>query len=234
MSAVFRILYAEDNALDADLTRACFAEEAPDFEIEPVETGQACLDRLTRGGGGHSSPRPSPARHGGNRCPQEVHPCAHRRTRCVGHGRGRRISRREGVAARGGQLRAQTGKLPCNTAAIASRSDRRASPPTEPGTARQRLASRSLCRAPFDGHRIDLASLRGGGAGIRDSKWSTLARKDWRVSPSFLRATPHWSTFECPTRADWTLRGKRSAGAFPCRRSSCSRARATRQPPSPV
>jgi PAS domain S-box-containing protein len=48
MNPVFRVLYAEDNAADADLTRAHFCEHAPDFEIEVVQTGQACLDRLSR------------------------------------------------------------------------------------------------------------------------------------------------------------------------------------------
>jgi PAS domain S-box-containing protein len=47
MSPTLRILYAEDNALDADLTRAHFSEHAPDFEIEIVDTGQRCLDRLS-------------------------------------------------------------------------------------------------------------------------------------------------------------------------------------------
>ncbi len=47
MKAGLRILYAEDNALDADLTRTYFSEHAPEFEIETVETGQACLDRLS-------------------------------------------------------------------------------------------------------------------------------------------------------------------------------------------
>ena len=47
MNSSLRVLYAEDNAQDADLTRAYFSEHAPDFEIEIVETGQACLDRLS-------------------------------------------------------------------------------------------------------------------------------------------------------------------------------------------
>jgi signal transduction histidine kinase/CheY-like chemotaxis protein len=47
MNPTFRVLYAEDNALDADLTRSHFSEKAPDFEIEIVETGQACLDKLS-------------------------------------------------------------------------------------------------------------------------------------------------------------------------------------------
>lgn len=47
MNSVSRVLYAEDNAQDADLTRAYFSEHAPEFELEIVETGQACLDRLS-------------------------------------------------------------------------------------------------------------------------------------------------------------------------------------------
>ena len=50
MSSAIRVLYAEDDAHDADLTRAHFLEHAPDFELEVVETGQACLDRLTQNG----------------------------------------------------------------------------------------------------------------------------------------------------------------------------------------
>ena len=45
-----RILYAEDNASDADLTKAFFAREAPGFILEVVATGEECLRRL-RGGG---------------------------------------------------------------------------------------------------------------------------------------------------------------------------------------
>jgi PAS domain S-box-containing protein len=50
MNSGFRVLYAEDNALDADLTRAYFSEHASEFDIEIVETGQACLDRLSATG----------------------------------------------------------------------------------------------------------------------------------------------------------------------------------------
>ena len=46
MSAAIRVLYAEDNALDADLTRAYLAEHAPDLALEVVESGGACLARL--------------------------------------------------------------------------------------------------------------------------------------------------------------------------------------------
>jgi signal transduction histidine kinase len=48
MSPALRILYAEDNTLDAELTRSHFAEHVPDFEIEVVETGHQCLARLHR------------------------------------------------------------------------------------------------------------------------------------------------------------------------------------------
>ncbi len=41
-----RLLYAEDTSQDADLARSHFADYAPDFEIEVVGTGQACLERL--------------------------------------------------------------------------------------------------------------------------------------------------------------------------------------------
>jgi PAS domain S-box-containing protein len=47
MSPALRALYAEDNDLDAELTRSYFSEHAPDFEIEIVATGQACIDRLS-------------------------------------------------------------------------------------------------------------------------------------------------------------------------------------------
>ena len=41
-----RVLYAEDNALDADLTRARFEESAPGVELEVVDSGRRCLARL--------------------------------------------------------------------------------------------------------------------------------------------------------------------------------------------
>jgi signal transduction histidine kinase/DNA-binding NtrC family response regulator len=47
MRTTFRILYAEDNPMDADLTRQHFAGNAPDFELEIAETGRACLERLS-------------------------------------------------------------------------------------------------------------------------------------------------------------------------------------------
>jgi two-component system, cell cycle sensor histidine kinase and response regulator CckA len=46
----YRVLYAEDNPHDADLTRAHFAREAQDWDLEIVGNGQACLDRVARGG----------------------------------------------------------------------------------------------------------------------------------------------------------------------------------------
>ena len=47
MKSRLRVLYAEDNAQDADLTRSFFAEHAADLELDVVGTGQACLDRLS-------------------------------------------------------------------------------------------------------------------------------------------------------------------------------------------
>ena len=47
MSGPFRVLYAEDNDQDADLTRVHFSERAPDLELEIVATGRGCLERLS-------------------------------------------------------------------------------------------------------------------------------------------------------------------------------------------
>gem|GEM_PF-926134 len=47
MSTLIRLLYAEDNPLDADLTRSHFSEHARDFDLEIVETGRMCLERLS-------------------------------------------------------------------------------------------------------------------------------------------------------------------------------------------
>ncbi len=44
-----RVLYAEDNPTDADLTKAHFALHAPDIAIDLVDTGRECLSRLERG-----------------------------------------------------------------------------------------------------------------------------------------------------------------------------------------
>ena len=41
-----RVLYAEDNSFDADLTRAHFDAHAPEFELDVVRTGEECLARL--------------------------------------------------------------------------------------------------------------------------------------------------------------------------------------------
>jgi hypothetical protein len=38
-----RLLYAEDNFRDADLTRVHFESEAPEFELEIVQSGEQCL-----------------------------------------------------------------------------------------------------------------------------------------------------------------------------------------------
>jgi two-component system cell cycle sensor histidine kinase/response regulator CckA len=46
VSPAIRILYAEDNPQDADLTRDHFAQHAPDFDIEMVDNGQAFVERL--------------------------------------------------------------------------------------------------------------------------------------------------------------------------------------------
>ena len=46
MKPSFRILYTEDNAQDAELTLAHFAEFAPELDIDVVRSGQACIDQL--------------------------------------------------------------------------------------------------------------------------------------------------------------------------------------------
>ena len=46
MKPPIRVLYAEDNPQDADLARAHFEQEAPDFALEVVASGEACLARL--------------------------------------------------------------------------------------------------------------------------------------------------------------------------------------------
>ncbi|MFZ2540483.1 MAG: PAS domain S-box protein [Gallionella sp.] len=46
MSDTLHVLYAEDNAQDADLTRAHFAREAPDIQLDIAGTGASCLKRL--------------------------------------------------------------------------------------------------------------------------------------------------------------------------------------------
>ena len=49
MKAGIRVLYAEDNALDADLTKAHFAQQRTDFELEVVDSGRRCLELLAEG-----------------------------------------------------------------------------------------------------------------------------------------------------------------------------------------
>jgi two-component system cell cycle sensor histidine kinase/response regulator CckA len=46
VSPSLRLLYAEDNTQDAELTRARFADGAPDIALEVVQTGATCLARL--------------------------------------------------------------------------------------------------------------------------------------------------------------------------------------------
>ncbi|MBI3649696.1 MAG: response regulator [Acidobacteria bacterium] len=46
MNPSIKVLYAEDNPQDAELTCAHFAEVAPDFAIEIAATGEQCLVRL--------------------------------------------------------------------------------------------------------------------------------------------------------------------------------------------
>jgi len=45
-----RLLYAEDDALDAELTLAHFRRTAPDLEIDVLQTGEPCERRLAEGG----------------------------------------------------------------------------------------------------------------------------------------------------------------------------------------
>jgi PAS domain S-box-containing protein len=49
MENKIRLLYAEDNTQDADLTRAHFESEAPEFQLENVQSGEQCLKRLQEG-----------------------------------------------------------------------------------------------------------------------------------------------------------------------------------------
>lgn len=48
MNTQIRLLYAEDSALDADLTRVHFKENAKDFDLKTVATGAACLEQIER------------------------------------------------------------------------------------------------------------------------------------------------------------------------------------------
>src|SRR6266571_7986189 len=48
MSAALRVLYAEDNAADADLTKTYLAHTAPDVALDVVDSGEQCLARLAQ------------------------------------------------------------------------------------------------------------------------------------------------------------------------------------------
>src|SRR5262245_14214145 len=48
MMEKIRVLYAEDDALDVDLTKSLFALHAREFEFDVVETGKQCLARLNQ------------------------------------------------------------------------------------------------------------------------------------------------------------------------------------------
>lgn len=50
MNPTLRILYAEDNPQDADLTQSFFATFAPEMELVIAATGKQCLERLEAGG----------------------------------------------------------------------------------------------------------------------------------------------------------------------------------------
>ena len=49
MNETVRVLYAEDDRADADLTKTYFRSNAPDFALDVVETGEKCLARLKQG-----------------------------------------------------------------------------------------------------------------------------------------------------------------------------------------
>ena len=49
MTEKIRVLYAEDDLSDLDLTKTHFKLNAPDCELEVVDTGQRCLTRLQEG-----------------------------------------------------------------------------------------------------------------------------------------------------------------------------------------
>src|SRR5439155_17644070 len=46
MTERIRVLYAEDDPLDVDLTKSLFGLHAREFEFEVVDTGKRCLARL--------------------------------------------------------------------------------------------------------------------------------------------------------------------------------------------
>ncbi len=41
-----RLLYVEDSHFDRDLVKVHFEENAPDFKLEIVETGEQCFEKL--------------------------------------------------------------------------------------------------------------------------------------------------------------------------------------------
>jgi signal transduction histidine kinase len=47
---MIHVLYAEDDRLLSSLVEACFANAGGGAEVETVETGRACLDRMAKGG----------------------------------------------------------------------------------------------------------------------------------------------------------------------------------------
>ena len=49
MKTTLRVLYAEDSAFDADLTKAYFEGNHPEFQLDVVGTGEECLERLRDG-----------------------------------------------------------------------------------------------------------------------------------------------------------------------------------------
>ena len=49
MPSVLHVLYAEDNAIDADLTRSFFAQHAPDFALQIVHRGEEFLSLARTG-----------------------------------------------------------------------------------------------------------------------------------------------------------------------------------------
>src|SRR5688572_13659112 len=49
MKQGIRVLYAEDDAFDADLTQSHFAQHAPYIDLAVVNSGQRCLELLPEG-----------------------------------------------------------------------------------------------------------------------------------------------------------------------------------------
>ena len=168
MNSALRILYAEDNALDADLTRSHFSEHAPDIEIEVVETGQACLDRLTQAGCDlllldHHLPDMEGLDvlkrlvHTGMRVPVVLVTGVGDESLVV---KALRLGAASYVPKSGNYL----ASLPDLLRLVVEEHGLKA----EPGTPTQRFTAGSLCRASYDGHRVDPAALRRGSAPVRD------------------------------------------------------------------